>query len=108
MPRKNTRLINGEPVSDKLVSKAVKRHLEDGEPVVALAKEYGVSRATLYNWIAAYERQLLDQAAKQGMSSQDAEVSDKRTLIAELQALRLENQKLRNKVVALMIKAGDI
>jgi transposase-like protein len=95
-------------VPEKLVNKAVKRHLEGGESAIALAREYRVSRATLYNWVAAYRRQLLARAAKQGMSAHDAEASDKRTLVAKIRQLELENARLRDKVVSLMIKGGEI
>lgn len=103
MPKKNDTI---SPAA--VVAKAVKRHLEGGESAVDLAQEYRVSRATIYNWVAAYERQLLERSEKQGMSTHDAELWDKRTLIAEIKRLKLENTKLKDKLVAMMIKAGEI
>jgi transposase-like protein len=103
MPRKSE-----TKLPEKLVAKAVKRHLEGGESVIPLAKEYGVSRATFYNWISTYERQLLKAVDKQGMSPRDAATADKRTLLAEMHQLKLENTALRNKVVAMMLKYKEI
>ena len=102
MPRKND-----TKVPEKAVAKAVKRRLA-GESADTLAKEYKVSRATLYNWTAAYKRQLLEQSTIADMSPREAETADKRVLMAENEALKLEVRKLRDKVVAMMIKAGEI
>jgi hypothetical protein len=90
-----------------VIDEAVKRRMA-GESVAVLAKYYKISRPGFYLWVKKYKEQLLEKSKHNGMSTHDAEVSDKRTLIAEVQALRLENQKLRNKVVSLMIKSGEM
>ncbi|MGO9988929.1 MAG: helix-turn-helix domain-containing protein [Steroidobacteraceae bacterium] len=100
MPRKNE-----TKLSQAKIDKLVRRHFS-GEPVASLAKEYKVSRATAYVLIMQHKRKLLDEAQRAGVTSLDKK--DKTTLQAELIALRQENAKLRNKVVALMIKAGEI
>lgn len=102
MPRKND-----TKVPEKAVAKAVKRRLA-GESAGSLAKEYKVSRATLYNWTAAYKQQLLDQSKLADLSPGDAEKADKQVLMAENEALKREVRKLRDKVVSMMIKAGEI
>ena len=102
MPRKNE---TKRPQA--LIDKAVKRHMQ-GEAVVSLAKELKVTKATLYNHVAAYKRGLLEQASLTGAAAHDPEIASKQTLIAEIQALKLENAKLGRKVIALMLKAGEL
>lgn len=89
------------------IDEAVKRYM-GGEQVSTLAKYYKVSRAGFYLWVRKYKEETLERSKKSGMTPHDAELSDKRTLVSEIQALKLENHKLRDKVVALMIKAGEI
>lgn len=89
------------------IDEAVRRFMA-GEQAVTLAKYYKISKPGFYLWVKKYKEQLLEKSKRQGMTPHDAEVSDKRTLIAEVQSLKLENHKLRDKVVALMIKAGEI
>jgi transposase-like protein len=103
MPRKDE-----TATPKKLVDKFIKRHLEGGESVEALAKEYKISRASGYAWLKKHRDALLSQTMREGMSPTAIEKSDKATLVAQVQALKLENAKLRNKVVSLMIKAGDL
>lgn len=90
-----------------VIDEAVKRHMA-GESVRVLAKYYKISVPQFYNWIAAYKQELLEQAAKRDMSPKEAELVDKRVLIAENQAMKLELRKLRDKVINLMIKTGDL
>ena len=102
MPRKNE---TKRP--QNVIDKAVKRHMA-GESAVDLATEYKVARATLYNWLASYKRELLEQASLKGAARHDPELASKQALIAEIQALKLENAKLRNKMVSLMLAAGQL
>jgi transposase-like protein len=90
----------------KVIEKAIKRHLEGGEAAVDLAKAYKVSRATFYNWLKQYKQQILE-ASKQ-MSPAALEKRDKITMAAEIQALRLENQQLRNRLIKMLIKSGEL
>jgi transposase-like protein len=102
MPRKND-----TKVPQKAIDKAIARHLA-GESSLSLAKEYKVSRATFYLWVAKYKQQLLETNARKDMTPKEQEQTDKRTLIVQLQQLKLENTRLKNKVVAMMLKAGEI
>lgn len=99
MPRKNH-----TKVPQKAIDKAVARYL-GGESVIALAKEYKISRAMFYLWAKKYKRNVLEQAARKDIVSPPA---DKRALSTQIQLLRLENARLGNKVVALMLKLGEI
>jgi transposase-like protein len=102
MPRRNyTKL------PQKVIDKAVRRHLEGGEVGVDLAKEHKISTATFYVWVKKYKEALLE-SSRHGETSQDFERADKRTLIAELQQLRAENRRLRDKIVEVMLKSGEI
>jgi transposase len=89
------------------IDEAVKRFM-NGEQAVVLAKHYKISKPGFYLWVKKYKEELLRTSKTGDMTPHQAELSDKRTLIAEVQALKLENQKLRNKVVSLMIKSGEM
>lgn len=91
-----------------LIDEAVKRHMHNDEPVSKLSKHYKISRAQMYNWIKAAKIQILEQSRKGNLSPAQAELSDKRVLIAENEALKMEVRKLRDKVVTMMIKLGEI
>ena len=86
---------------------AVKRHMA-GESVAVLAKYYKISKPGFYLWVAKYKQALLESADRKALTPADAALTDKRVLIAEIQALKLENAKLRNKVVSLMVKHGEL
>lgn len=86
-----------------VIDEAVKRYMA-GEQASTLAKYYKVSKPGLYLWIQKYKRELLEKSGKRDISPEDAELTEKRVLIAELQALKLENKKLRDRVVDMMVK----
>jgi hypothetical protein len=90
-----------------LIEKAVQRYMK-GEQAVALAKEYRISKPGFYLWVARHKQELLEKSKTANMTPADAAVADKRTLLVELEALRLENRKLREKLIATMIKSGEI
>ncbi len=90
-----------------VIDKYVKRYMA-GEQATSLAKEAGVSKPGFYLWIQKHKQQILKQAKTAGMTPADAATADKRELLIELEQLRLENRKLREKVVAMMIKSGEI
>jgi transposase len=102
MPRKDE-----TKVSPKAIEKAVKRHMA-GERADTLATELKVSRATIFNWTAKYRADTLEQARRGEMTPKELERQDKSALVAQLEALKLENRRLREKVVALMLKSGEI
>lgn len=89
------------------IDAAVKRYLA-GEPVSVLSKYYRVSRPGFYLWIAKYKEDLLKKASKENMSPKDAATSDKRVLMTENEALRAEVRKLRDKVIDMMVKSGEL
>lgn len=89
-----------------VIEQAVRRHMQDNEPVSTLMKEYKVSKAGFYNWVAAYKTRILEQSRRAGMTPKDIDKSDKLNLMAELEAIKLENQKLRNRLVSILIKYG--
>jgi transposase len=101
MPAKN---VTKRP--QHVIDKAVKRHLE-GESGVALAKEHKVSPAGFYLWVKKYKEALLEKSKRNDMSPQDAETADKRALIAEIQALKLENRKLRELAMNALLKISS-
>jgi transposase len=108
MPRK------GETATpQKLVDKFIKRHLEGAESVDALAKEYrskgyNVSRATGYMWVTKFRLRMIDEKMLAGGPPEKVEKAAKTELIALVAELKAENTKLRNKVIALMMKSGEL
>jgi transposase len=106
MPRKGDAGADLKP--GQSVAKFIKRHYEGGESVGALAKEYKISRATGYIWLMKHRGELIEESRRKGASPETFEKESKAALIAEIQALNLENQKLRNKVVSLMMKHGEL
>jgi hypothetical protein len=86
------------------IDKLVRRHLEGNESVAALAKEGGVGRAGFYLWVKDYKEQVMRRAMRSDMSPQELEKRAKADLIAEIESLRVENRKLRDRLVAEMMK----
>lgn len=103
MPRKND-----TKIPQKLIEKAVRRHLEGGELGVDLAKEYKVSSSTFYLWLKNYKKAFLKRSMDSEMKPRDIATVDKNQLLAEIQALKAENRMLRNKITDLLIKCGEI
>jgi hypothetical protein len=91
-----------------VIDEAVKRYMDGRESVRVLAKFYKISKAGFYLWVAKYKKQLVETSKRSGMSPADADRADKRTLATEIEQLRLENRKLRDRVVSLMIKSGEL
>lgn len=89
------------------IDEAVKRYMA-GEPVTVLSKYYKISRPGMYLWIAKYKEDLLRKASKENMSPKDAATADKRILITENEALKAEVRKLRDKVISMMVKSGEL
>ena len=89
------------------VSAAVARYLA-GDSVTSLARQFGVSKPAVYLWIAKYKKDAIDKQRTADMSPADAAIADKQTLLIEIDALRAENRRLRDKVIASMIKSGEL
>jgi transposase len=92
----------------KIISQAVKRHVEGGENADVLAKEYEVSRASIYGWVAKYKQGVLERSRRDGMSNLDADRADKADLIAHIEALELENKRLRDRIIDMLLQTGAI
>lgn len=92
--------------SKKKRDEAIKRHLEGGESVGKLHKEYRVTRQTMYAWLDTYKKGVLEIVAKAGMSSADLEKRSKAELVAQIQALKAENSQLKNRLVAYVLRDG--
>jgi transposase len=92
----------------KVIAAVIKRHVEGGENAEALAKEFKVSRASVYGWVAKYKSNILAQSRRAGMAPRDAERADKAELIAQLGALELENKQLRDRLIAVMLKTDPL
>jgi transposase-like protein len=90
----------------KIIAQAVKRHVEGGENADALAKEYEVSRASIYGWVAKYKQDVLDRSRRDGMHPLDADRADKAELIAQIEALELENKRLRDRIIDMLLQTG--
>ena len=43
--------------TDATRKKVVKQHIQDGRSLVSLAAEYGVSKASISNWVRAYREE---------------------------------------------------
>ena len=82
----------------------VRRHLEHDESADALAKEAGISRAMFYNWIKAYKEAVMKRSMRADMSPDQLEKAAKADLIAEIEMLRTENRKLKDRLVAELMK----
>lgn len=90
-----------------VIEEAVKRYMA-GEQVSVLSKYYKVSKPGFYLWVAKHKQAMLDKASTQAMTPKDAAIADKRTLLIEVEQLRQENRKLRDKLLTEMMKAGTI
>lgn len=90
-----------------VVDDAVRKYFA-GESAGVLAKLYKVSKPALYNWIAKAKQEKLEAASRMDMSPKQLSERDRQELLTENTALKQENAKLRNKVVSLMLKAGDM
>lgn len=42
---------------DEFKEKIIRLHLNDGRTLLSLAKEYGVNKATICNWVKAYREE---------------------------------------------------
>lgn len=89
------------------IEKAVKRFM-GGEQAVALAREFGISKPGFYLWVKKFKAEQLERSKTSGMSPRDAATADKRTLILEVEALKLENRKLRDSLLSKMLKLGEL
>ena len=71
-------------ISEETRKKVVREHIRDGRTIVSLAAEYGVSKATVSNWVRAYREEF---------QSNDSEKSQLE-LMEEVRKLREEKAEL--------------
>jgi transposase len=89
--------------SDATRKKIVKQHIQEGRTLVSLAAEYGVSKASISNWVRAYREECqTDDDAK----SQLELMEEVRRLRQEKVELEKENDFLK-KAAAFFAKEID-
>lgn len=71
-------------ISDETRKKVVREHIQDSRTINSLAAEYGVSKATISNWVRAYREEC---------QTNDAEKSQLE-LMEEVRKLRQEKAEL--------------
>ena len=71
-------------ISDETCKRVVREHIQDGRTIASLAAEYGVSRATVSNWVRAY---------REGCLTNDEEKTQLE-LMEEVRKLRMEKLEL--------------
>lgn len=100
--------------TDKQKAEAVRRYLEAGESAAKIARDFKVSKPGFYIWLRAAKQEAIRQAANappqargSGMMA-NAELRERQVLIDQNKELQREVHKLRDKLVALMVKHGEI
>ena len=71
-------------ITDATRKKVVQQHIQDGRTLKSLAAEYGVSKASISNWVRAYRKEC----------QTNDEERTKLELMEELHKLRLEKAEL--------------
>ncbi len=71
-------------ISDETRKRVVREHIQDGRTIASLAAEYGVSRATVSNWVRAYREECLT----------NDEEKTQLELMEEVRKLRMEKLEL--------------
>ncbi len=70
--------------SDATRKKIVKQHIQEGRTLASLAAEYGVSKASISNWVRAYREEC----------QTDDDAKSQLELMEEVRKLRLEKAEL--------------
>ena len=71
-------------VTDTTRKKVVREHIQDGRTLASLAAEYGVSTATISNWVRAYRKEC----------QTNDEEKTQLELMEEVRKLRMEKAEL--------------
>lgn len=71
-------------ITDETRKKVVCEHIRDGRTIASLAAEYGVSNATIANWVRSYR----EECQTNGSEKSQLE------LMEEIRKLRLEKNEL--------------
>ena len=72
--------------------------------IVAREHKVKISRAGFYNWVTAYKAAVVKRSDRGDLTPAELERTAKADLIAEIEALRTENRKLRDRLVAEMMR----
>ncbi len=83
--------------------RVVRKHIQDGRTIVSLAAEYGVSKATVSNWVRAYCEECQTNDAEKSQLELMEEIRKLRQQKAELEK---ENHFLK-KAAAFFAKEID-
>ena len=89
--------------SDATRKKIVKQHIQDGRTIQSLAAEYGVSKASISNWVRSYREECQTNDAEKSQLELMEEVRKLRQEKAELEK---ENDFLK-KAAAFFAKEID-
>lgn len=89
--------------SEKTKHEVVRAHIQDGRTLGSLAAEYGVSKATVSNWVRAYREECQNNDSEMSQLQLMEEV---RRLRQEKAALEKENNFLK-KAAAFFAKEID-
>jgi transposase-like protein len=103
MPRKNQ---PKRPQSE--IDKLVKRHIEGGESVAALAKEAKVSKPGFYLWVNKFKKEILEGSMRREMSPQAIKDAEVLKLTLEIQSLKQDLSNCRNKLFNYMLSHNDL
>lgn len=89
--------------TDAMRKKVVKQHIQDGRSLASLAAEYGVSKASISNWVRAYREECQTNDEEKSQLELMEEV---RKLRQEKSELEKENDFLK-KAAAFFAKEID-
>lgn len=90
-------------ITDETKKKVVREHIQDGRTLNSLAAEYGVSHATISNWIRSYREEC---QINNDEKSQLELMEEVRRLRQEKEELEKENRFLK-KAAAFFAKGID-
>jgi transposase-like protein len=107
-PERKTHMTPRRPMrTEEEINRAVKRAMT-GEAVVTIAKEYKVSRAALYQWIAKARDRAATAARDREIGPNGRATEDRISKELRLKALEHENKQLKQKLFDLMLKHNEI
>lgn len=95
-------------IAPETIDQAVKRYVEQGESVRVLAKYYKVAEPTIYLWVRKHQANASKQAKLENVSQGDLEKITRGDLAVKVKLLEKELRETREKLVARMIKLGEL
>jgi transposase len=91
----------------KQIDQAVERYLK-GEDASSLARQYGVSRAGFYLWVNRAKKNAVNEARAKDIGPQGVAKEAEINVRLENKSLRAENEELRKKLFALLVKHKEL